>query len=285
MTRQSKILGVGGVLALAAGQALGTQADEHVHVADVSVTPAIRPHQLAGYRDSIPGTLVVFDMVPVPAGRSAIETPAGAEDVAVGPFWMGRTEVTWDEYDVYALRLDTRATGEADATARPSRPYGAPDHGFGHAGYPAISITRQAAEAYCRWLSAKTGRTYRLPTDAEWSHVARLAFDSPAVARDRLDAVAWHGENAAGRTRPVGSKAPDGLGLHDVLGNAAEWVVLPDGSAAVRGGSFRDPPNRVGPAARAQQSGAWNESDPQIPKSQWWLSDGPFVGFRIVRVP
>jgi len=246
------------------------------------------PHvrQLGPYRDSIPGTLVVFDMVPVPAGRVTIADTPGDQAVDVGPFWIGRTEVTWDEYDVFALRLDV-ASGEAgvDATARPSKPYGAPDRGFGHAGFPAISVTRHAAEAYCAWLSAKTGRRYRLPTDAEWSRAASLALGATTLDSDRLDSLAWLRPNAGGATHPVRAKGPDGLGLHDLLGNAAEWVVLSDGSAVLRGGSFRDPAERVQADARSRQAESWNESDPQIPKSRWWLSDGPFAGFRIVRVP
>jgi hypothetical protein len=58
-----------------------------------------------------------------------------------------------------------------------------------------------------------------------------------------------------------------------------------DRSLVVRGGSWRDAAGQVGPTARARQQEAWNERDPQIPKSSWWLSDGPFVGFRIVREP
>ena len=53
----------------------------------------------------------------------------------------------------------------------------------------------------------------------------------------------------------------------------------------VRGGSWNDPPNFVGPTARARQTSDWNETDPQFPKSRWWLADAPFVGFRIVREP
>ena len=84
-------------------------------------------------------------------------------------------------------------------------------------------------------------------------------------------------------THAVATKAPDGLGLFDLFGNAAEWVVTRDGQLATRGGSFRDGPEGIGPAARAVQDEYWNERDPQLPKSRWWLSDGPFVGFRLVR--
>jgi formylglycine-generating enzyme required for sulfatase activity len=223
------------------------------------------------YRESIDGTLVTFEMVFVEGGP-------------VKPFYIGRTEVTWDLYDVFALGLDRPAdVGGADAIARPSQPYGAPDQGWGHAGYPAIAVTRSAAEAFCQWLSAKTGKTYRLPTEAEWAHAAARAVGSAPLTPARLSEVAWHRENAGGRTHPVGTKAPDAIGLLDLFGNAAEWVVADNGAATVRGGSYRDPPAAVGPSARSVQDPSWNERDPQLPKSRWWLSDGPFVGFRVVR--
>jgi formylglycine-generating enzyme required for sulfatase activity len=223
------------------------------------------------YRESIDGTLVTFELVLVDGGP----TP---------PFYIGRTEVTWDLYDVFALGLDRRADRSGvDATARPSQPYGAPDQGWGHAGYPAIGVTRAAADAFCQWLSKKTGRTYRLPTEAEWSHVAALASGRAPFTRANADRLAWHRGNADERTHPVATKAPDAIGLFDLFGNAAEWVTPTDGDAAVRGGSYRDPPAAIGPAARSVQDPSWNERDPQLPKSRWWLSDGPFVGFRVVR--
>jgi formylglycine-generating enzyme required for sulfatase activity len=237
------------------------------------------PRGLQPYRDSIPDALVLFDMVPVPGGRVTLDS---ARTVEVAPFWIGRTEVTWDLYDVFALGLDTR-TASAPPEARPSRPYGAPDYGFGHHKYPVISVTRAAAEAFCAWLSAKTGKKYRLPTEAEWVHVARLAYGIAALSADQIDATAWHAGNSKDKTHEVASLKADALGLHDLLGNAAEWVVADDGKLVTRGGSFRSARAAVGPQARAVQDESWNERDPQIPKSRWWLSDGPFVGFRIVR--
>jgi formylglycine-generating enzyme required for sulfatase activity len=227
--------------------------------------------QPSAYRESIPGTLVAFDMVLVPGDD---------------PFYIGRTEVTWDMYDVFALALDApKKTGGADAIARPSQPYGAPDYGWGHAGYPAISVTRSAAEAFCAWLSTKTGNTYRLPTEAEWTRAASAAAGSGVMSHDRRDALAWHRGNASGRTHPAAARTADALGLFDLFGNAAEWVTTSDETLVTRGGSFRDPVDAVGPDARAVQDDSWNERDPQLPKSRWWLSDGPFVGFRLVRQP
>jgi formylglycine-generating enzyme required for sulfatase activity len=232
------------------------------------------------YSESIAGSLVSFEMVPVPAGAVTLD----GKTITVPAFYIGRREATWDMYDVFALGLDApRASGGVDATARPSRPYGAPDYGWGHAGFPVISVTRGAAEAYCEWLSAKTGKRYRLPTEAEWMHAASLGAGGAALAPERRDAVAWHRGNADGRTHPVGSKAADGLGLFDLFGNAAEWVTTADGARVLRGGSFRDNAEAIGPAARSVQDDSWNERDPQLPGSRWWLSDAPFAGFRIVR--
>lgn len=232
------------------------------------------------YSETIDGTLVTFEMVRVPAGAVTID----GKSVAVPAFYIARREATWDMYDVFALGLDApKSSAGVDATARPSRPYGAPDYGWGHAGFPVISVTRNAAEAFCTWLSAKTGKRYRLPTEAEWLRAASLAAGGAALAPERRDSIAWHRGNAGGRTRPVGSKAADGLGLFDLFGNAAEWVSTGDGQAVLRGGSFRDSADAIGPPARAVQDDSWNERDPQLPGSRWWLSDAPFAGFRIVR--
>ncbi len=230
-----------------------------------------------GYHETIPDTVVGFEMVPVPAGTIQME----GLSVAVGPFLIARTEVTWELYDLFAVGLGPPARGAAAATARPSQPYGAPDYGWGHAGYPVISVTRDAAEAFCKWLSARTGKSYRLPTEAEWIRVAGVAAPSGDSAGSR-EAITWHRGNAGGTTHPVGTRKPDAHGLSDLFGNAAEWITTGDGVRATRGGSFRDTLERTGPAARAVQDPSWNERDPQLPKSVWWLSDGPFVGFRVV---
>lgn len=216
----------------------------------------------ARYHDRIPGTLVEFEMV------------------LVDDFYLGRTEVTWDMYDVFALGLDQPADAAgADAVARPSRPYGAPDYGWGHAGFPAMSVTRHAAEAFCAWLSSKTGRTYRLPTEAEWQRAASLATGDAPLNPARLETLAWLRPNAERRTHAVATREPDALGLYDLFGNTAEWVTTSDDALVARGGSYRD--RTAGPDARAVQDSTWNERDPQLPKSRWWLSDAPFVGFRL----
>lgn len=207
--------------------------------------------------------LAKFKMVPVPGG-----------------IYMSETEVTWDLYDVWAFRQDLSPEEHSkgvDAKARPSKPYGAPDRGFGHKGYPAIGMTFKAANDFCAWLSKATGRKYRLPTEDEWKLVATHTAPS--------EANSWHWENADDTTHPVGKKAPNEHGLHDLLGNAAEWCQGRDGKGVLRGGSFMTKLDKLTPLLRETQTADWNARDPQNPKSKWWLSDAPFAGFRLVCEP
>jgi formylglycine-generating enzyme required for sulfatase activity len=267
-------------------------------------------------------------MVPIPGGTFWMGSPEGEKGrgddegprhpVRVRPFWMGKCEVTWDEFDLYTppppkekrRDLDVAAMA-ADAVTRPSPPYIDETWGFGRAGYPVVAITHHHAMEYCRWLSYKTGRFYRLPTEAEWEFACRAGTrtayhfgDDPA----RLGDHAWFEDNAGESTHPAGSKKPNPWGLYDVYGNVAEWcldhykkdcyaglplqspalapVELPTGRRyphAARGGSWADPARSCRSAARRGSDPSWNRSDPDVKKSIWWLADADFVGFRVVR--
>lgn len=245
----------------------------------------------------IPNTTVDIELVKVPPA------PGGT-----APLWVARTETTWDQYDVFVYALDEPgaaggATG-ADAVARPSKPYVPPDRGFGHAGFPAMGMTHHGATSYCAWLTTKLaaslppGARFRLPTEAEWEYIA-LAGDQGQFACESepacLAEVAWFAENSDRSTKRVGQKQPNAFGLLDVHGNVAEWVAEPVGDGPspadapgpkpkplAKGGSYLDSPERCAAQFDLRQTSAWNASDPQIPKSTWWLADCPFVGFRVV---
>jgi formylglycine-generating enzyme required for sulfatase activity len=244
----------------------------------------------APYVETIPGSSVRFEMVPVPAGALV----GGAGPVPVRAFWMGKTEVTWDEYDRY--RTD-RATpvgpreGEtpvgADAVTRPTPPYADESFGYGKGKRPVLSITMHAAMEYARWLSEKTGKAYRLPTEAEWEYACRAGQADPGS----LGELAWTADDSHDQPHPVAAKKANAWGLFDMLGNVGEWV-LSRGRAdayttrytdAVRGGSFDDDAKTVTCATRRHSDKAWSRRDPQQPQSIWWHTNATFVGFRLVR--
>lgn len=238
----------------------------------------------------LPGTTVTLEMVRVPAGAVTVADPRkkGAKTkVAVKGFWMARTETVWDAYDPFVFGLDTSGPtplpAGVDAVARPSKPYIPPDLGWGHTGFPVINVTHHAATQYCVWLSALTGRKFRLATEAEWEWACRAGAATPFAPKGAaLDAVAWHLGNSGGQTRAVAGKKPNALGLVDMLGNAGEWTNDLAGKPVLCGGSWADKADMVSSAGREYQSPDWTATDPQMPKSKWWLSDGSFAGFRVV---
>lgn len=289
--------------------------------------------EMQAYTESLPGTSVKFDLVPIPGGTFMMGSPASEahrspdegpqHPVKIHPFWMGKTEVTWNEYDRFAFALGIQESaggstsheseGEkiADAITRPTPPYADPTFGFGHDGYPAISMTHHAAMEYTRWLSAKTGRTYRLPTEAEWEYACRAGAKTafPFGDDDReLGEESWFKEDSDSQTHPGGKKKPNAWGLYDMNGNIAEWVLdkydkdfyksfnasIPAESPVllpteleypyvVRGGSWADDAPLLRCAARRASTEDWSKQDPQLPQSIWWHTDATFVGFRIVR--
>jgi formylglycine-generating enzyme required for sulfatase activity len=201
------------------------------------------------YSQKIPGTRVSFAMAGIPGGTFLMGSPKdekGRRDdegplhpVAIRPFWMGKCEVTWDEYNLFykdrpGLRSEQRQAekegnpARIDALSRPTPPYIDPTFGFGEEGYPVVSVSHHAAMTYCRWLSLKTGRTYRLPTEAEWEWACRAGTTTAYFFGDdpaKLGQYAWYADNAGEVTHPVGRKKPNPWGLYDMLGNVAEWCL------------------------------------------------------------
>lgn len=231
------------------------------------------------FLEAIPSAAVSIEMIPVP----------GDEKAGIKPFFMSKTEIPWEVFDVYAYQLDAgepMPEGIApDAISRPSKPYLPPDRGFGHDGYAAISLSYRNAAEFCVWLSARTGRKYRLATVDEWAHAALAGSEDWNGYSDDPGALkkhAWFVENAGSGPRPVATLEPNAWGLYDMYGNVLEWCVDEEGKPAAMGGCYSDPADKVSPDIVRRQDWSWNSSDPQVPKSKWWLSDGPFVGFRIV---
>jgi formylglycine-generating enzyme required for sulfatase activity len=289
--------------------------------------------RMTPYTEPIPGTSVQFDMIPIQGGTFQMGSPASEphrapdegpqHSVTVGAFWMGKAEVTWNEYDQFALARGIRKSAGtntpqqieneklSDAVTRPTPPYADPTFGYGHDGYPAISMTHHAAMEYTRWLSAKTGKDYRLPTEAEWEYACRAGSKTAYSFGDdpsKLIDEAWFKNDSDDRPHSVAKKKPNVWGLYDMEGNVAEWVLdlydqnsyktfdalipakgpvlLPTEKEypyVVRGGSWADDAPGLRCAARKASSEEWSRQDPQLPQSIWWHTDATFVGIRIVR--
>ena len=285
--------------------------------------------EMKPYREAIPGTDAAFDLVPIPGGTFRMGSPEsepgrgsdeGPEvEVEVAPFWMARCETSWDEYHPFMLALDRKVRAEgrasaapqdpwADAVSRPTPPYVPMDFEMGVHGFPAISMTQFAARHYTKWLTMKTGRFYRLPSEAEWECACRAGTSTAYSFGDdprQLGEYAWYFDDSDDAYHPVGTKKPNPFGLHDMHGNVAEWVLdahekgfyaTLGGHAAnpvcwpsqpyphvVRGGSWDDDAEKLRSAARRGSTMSWKVQDPQIPKSIWYLTNARFVGFRVVR--
>ncbi|MBS0266561.1 MAG: SUMF1/EgtB/PvdO family nonheme iron enzyme [Planctomycetes bacterium] len=329
---QVKFLGAGTIAVCAVTWALfnePAQSADPVKAAPVAVadSEAKSPAEMKKYTEVLTGTDVTFDMVPIPGGEFVMGSPEGeanrGEDegpqhkVKIAPFWMGKCEVTWDEYDIFSFSLDVKRravtkTAEtdrdkiADAITKPTKPYTDMTFNKGHDGQPAICMTGLAAKTYCEWLSAKTGRFYRLPTEAEWEYACRAGTTTAySWGNDaaQIDDYAWYLENSDEKPHKVGKKKPNPWGLHDMHGNVCEWcidqyfadaytkhkaenpffLVTKEYPQVVRGGSWESDAAACRSAAREYSKSEWKVQDPQLPKSRWYHTDALFVGFRVVR--
>jgi formylglycine-generating enzyme required for sulfatase activity len=287
------------------------------------------------YTEAIPGSMVKFDMVAVPGGTYVIGSPdaeagRGTDEgpqrpITIRPFWIGKHEVTWDEFDLFwKTEVDIDPNNPPppepkgpDASTFPTPPYVDPDYNHRHEGHPALCMTQHCAMEYCRWLSKRTGKIYRLPTEAEWEYACRAGSKSAYSFGDdaaKLEEYGWYKKNspdddhARGTTHKVGSLKPNAWGIHDMHGNVTEWcvdhyqkdiystypidkpmvspVLLPTArrwSHVTRGGSWADGPEMLRSAARRASDPSWMKHDPQEPKSIWWLTKMDVIGMRLVR--
>ena len=292
--------------------------------------PIIEARKHKNYVQKIPKSEAKFEMIAIPGGTYQMGSPKGEKGrqanegpqraVTVKPFWMGKCEVTWNEFDAYWKSgppgqkdddLKKKKPKNADAITRPTPPYADETFGHGRDGHPVLCITHHAAREYCRWLSKVTGHYYRLPTEAEWEWACRAGTTTTFSFGDdakKIGDYAWNKMNADEITNKVGLKKPNPWGLHDMHGNVAEWcidhysakryetfsatkptlqpVLLPTNkrfSHVVRGGSWDHDPEECRSAWRIGSNPKWIKLDPQVPQSIWWLTSAEFVGFRVVR--
>lgn len=205
--------------------------------------------------------------------------PASESDVLPRPFWMGTFEITNAQFEAFDPTHDSRVE------SRPGMQFGVRGFYVNAPELPVVRVSWERAAAYCRWLTEKTGKKFRLPTDAEWEHAARAGSSTPFFYGDAdtdfspfanlADATLvelichpyykerrpikasvyddWVPKIASVNdggflSEPPGRYRPNAWGLYDMHGNVAEWTVssTPCGrERIVRGGSWHDRPYRA----------------------------------------
>ena len=157
-----------------------------------AVVGCSNPSEPKPYVQAIPGVDFTIEMVPVPSTN--------------GNFWISRTEIPWDLYDIFLQFINSpdNLSKGVDAVTGPTPAYASVDRGFGRTGYPAISISAQAAESFTVWLSSKTNRTYAIPTIEQWE-LANVGGGG-----------AWHLWNSGKTTHPVATTEPNTFVLTDI---------------------------------------------------------------------
>lgn len=170
----------------------------------------------ADYTDTLTG----MEFMAIPGGTFVMgdnndKWAAPEHEVTLKPFLLGRFEVTFEQYAKFCV-----STGRLVPS----------DNGWGMADRPVINVTWQDAVAFTKWLSEKTGKTFRLPSEAEWEFTARGGATSKYPWGDEIGKNLTNcqgcGSEWDGRmTAPVGSFRPNGYGLYDMIGNVYEWTL------------------------------------------------------------
>ena len=217
------------------------------------------------YIETVPGTSASISMIAIPGGTFTMGSPdsepfhqadeAPQRQVEVSSFFMGEMEITWDQF--WAFYGETMSEGrtppavvyanntreDVDAVSGPTPPFGFPDQGWGMGERPAITMTHYSAETFCQWLSLKTGKKYRLPTEAEWEYAARGGTTTPyffeGSPNDYTNEGFWNGlfgadttqinryvvyvNNSKNRSQEPSKVLANPFGLKNMLGNVMEY--------------------------------------------------------------
>ncbi|MEK7815467.1 MAG: SUMF1/EgtB/PvdO family nonheme iron enzyme [Pseudomonadota bacterium] len=273
-------------------------------VASIAPTAATKPEPSPGtvagkvWKEPVTG----MEFVWIPKGCYQMGSPASESgrgpnehqhQACVEGYWLAKHEVTNSQYRMFK-----------------------PSHDSGHYegnslngdSQPVVQVSWNDAMAYAEWLSSKTGKTFKLPTEAEWEYAARAGTqtarywgdDDASLCRhaniaDRTSKVAFSGftraydgcDDGYKVSSPVGRFAPNSFGLHDMLGNVWEWTSSPY-DKAYSGGEKRAASLSEG-GARVVRGGAWG-GVPWLVRSAFRIGGSPvhrsdFHGFRLARNP
>ncbi len=270
--------------------------------------------QFEDFTEKIPGTPISFDMKAIPGGsfkmgsskKEDFHRPdeAPVHEVTVSPFFMAEVETTWTQF--WAFYANTMSEGrtppettyaqnlaamDVDGISGPTPPFGFPDQGWGGNDRPAITMTHYAAETFCQWLSQKTGKKYRLPTEAEWEYAARAGTETPyffpgkpkdfselgfwrrffPAKTDNITSYVIYEKNSYNRSQEPDAVEANPFGLKNMLGNVMEYtadrydpeayskrssgvkdpIVTEGDEWVIRGGNYASDASEVRAAARS----------------------------------
>ena len=271
--------------------------EEEATTPALSTTPSPRYTVGSTFRDTLSGGGQGPEMVVVPGGTFRMgsndgdsnEKPVHSVTIPRN-FAVGKFEVTWAEWEACV------ADGGCD-NAGPASKGG--DEGWGEGNRPVINVDWNDAKAYVRWLSRKTGESYRLLSEAEWEYVARAgtttaywwgnqaSHDYANYGKDQCCGGLATGRDRWENTAPVGSFSANAFGLHDLHGNVWEWTedcwngsysgAPSNGSAWLSGNCDR----------RVLRGGSWGDVPQSLRSANRYWSDsslrGNVFGFRIAR--
>ncbi len=209
----------------------------------------------------------------------ADEVPAG--NVELGGFWISKTEVTLAQYKKFVDLVP-------DESVKKSGPWSISTAAVSD-DMPVTYVNWQHAYAFCMWLSNQTGKTYRLPTEAQWEYACRAGTTTQFHHGDLFSGLgdfAWMSENSAATIHPVALKKPNAFGLFDMHGNVWEWCRDYYNDTYYRSRDPREPMNATESPFRVVRGGAFN-MDPQECRSSIRSRQTPdtateSIGFRVV---
>ena len=289
-------------------------------------TEAAKVTDFIDFTETIPGSPISFEMVAIPGGRFTIGSPetepyrqvdeGPQRTVKVKPFWMGKIEVSWREYELFYKQTGGEGRSgdqvrsaekmpQVDAITGPTPAYGNPDQGWGRGDRPAITMTHFAAQKYCEWLSQVTGKTYRLPTEAEWEYACRGNTDGVyffAGTPDDIEPKGFlsgfreadtsvinryvvSGINGGGKTQPPSAVQENPFGLKNMLGNVwefcSDWYAVNTYAGYLAGSVIENPTGPESGSAHVIRGGSYksNAADLRITnrdhtrKAAWQMTD------------